>query len=326
MNNTKPVFYMAVGIPGSGKSIWAETHKNELNAVIHSSDEIRAELGDINDQSKNTVVFQMLHQRVKDDLRNGKNIIIDCTSLSRKRRIHMLKNELYNIDCEKICILFATPYEICLRNNANRERKVPEDVIERMIKNFEVPCLQEGFDDIQIIWWNRKENGLEYNYYKDLNTWCGISHDNPHHKLSIGEHMIAASNHYTSICEYYEDWNTENKLLSMAILMHDCGKVFCKNYLDSKGNISEIARYHNHQNIGSYLSLFYLKEMSENSIMFFNFTDDEILYISLLINCHMRHLMAYNGSENVKERDRQLFGDDFMQDLDILYECDIIAH
>lgn len=317
--------YMTVGIPGSCKSHWAETHKNELNAVIHSSDDIRAEMGNVNEQSKNAEVFQILHQRIKDDLKAGKNVVYDATGISRKRRINFISNELRDIPCEKICILFATPYEICCDNNKKRERKVPEEVLTRMYKNFEVPCLQEGFDDIQIVWWDYKENGLEYNFYKDLEKWRNISQDSHHHTKSIGDHMIAASNHYSTMCEHSEDWNTEDKLLSMAILMHDCGKVFCKGYLDSKGNVSETAKYYNHHNVGSFLSLFYLKEMNEYSNIF-NFTDDEILYISLLINCHMRYFMAYKDSDKARERDRQIFGDEFMLQLGVLHECDLAAH
>lgn len=306
------------------KTTYCEQYKHNKDWVVLSSDEIRAEFGDVNDQSKNAEVFQILHQRIKNDLKNGKNVIYDATNLNRKRRINFISNELKNIPCKKICVLFATPYEICLRNNANRERKVPEEVMKRMIKNFDVPCLQEGFDDIQIVWWNYKGSGLEYNFYRDLEKWRSIPHDNPHHTESIGEHMISALGHYINMCEYYEDWNTEDKLLSMAILMHDCGKVFYKSFLDSKGNISEIARYYNHHNVGSYLSLFYLKEIRESGGIFNNFTDNEILYISLLINCHMRPFMTYKESENVKERDRQLFGDSFMHDLDVVHECDIL--
>ena len=135
MNNNQnyirgiPKLYVTVGLVASGKSTWAETHKEELNAIIHSSDEIRKELGDVNDQSKNELVFKILHQRIKDDLQAGKNVIYDATNLNRKRRIHFLQNELKGIPCEKICLLFATPYEICLSNNFARDRQVPEEVL-----------------------------------------------------------------------------------------------------------------------------------------------------------------------------------------------------
>jgi predicted kinase len=45
-NMNKPIFTMLVGLPGSSKSTWAENNKETLNMIIHSSDEIRAELLD----------------------------------------------------------------------------------------------------------------------------------------------------------------------------------------------------------------------------------------------------------------------------------------
>ena len=71
MKTNKPILCFCVGLPGSGKSYWAEANKEELNAVVHSSDEIREELtGDVNEQSKNELVFSTLHKRVKEDLLN----------------------------------------------------------------------------------------------------------------------------------------------------------------------------------------------------------------------------------------------------------------
>ena len=64
---------MMVGLPGSGKSWYAE---NKLpDAVIHSSDTIREELlSDISDQNHQELVFQTLHDRVLSDLRAGKSV------------------------------------------------------------------------------------------------------------------------------------------------------------------------------------------------------------------------------------------------------------
>ena len=47
--------------------------------------------------------------------------------------------------------------------NAERERQVPTNVLYKMIKNFEVPCYQEGWDDIQIVWFDYKEHKLNFN-------------------------------------------------------------------------------------------------------------------------------------------------------------------
>lgn len=304
--------YFMVGLPASGKSTWAEANKEKLNAVVHSSDAIREELGDINDQSKNELVFNTLHKRIKEDLMNGKNVIYDATNLSRKRRINFISHELKNIPCEKVCVLFATPYECCVKNNATRERKVPEHVLERMYKLFNIPCLQEGWNDIHIVWWDYNKDGLKIDYFNDLKKWRRISQDSLYHTLSIGDHMLAAE-------DYYAQMNIEHlPIVYDAIIMHDCGKQMCKKFEDSSGNPSTVAHYYGHENSSSYMSLFYLKELDM-------YTDEEILYASLLINLHMRPF-AWNQSGKAKENDRRLFGDDIISTIELIHECDLAAH
>ena len=310
----KPIFMMLVGLPASGKSTYCEQYKYNKDWVVLSSDEIRLELGNINDQSRNTEVFKILHDRTKEALKNGYNVIQDCTSLSRKRRIAFLQ-ELKHIPCEKVCVLFATPYEICLTNNFVRERHVPEDVMARMYKSFEVPCKQEGWDDIQIVWWNYSGMaGFEYDVFDDLMKWCKISHDNPNHTLSIGDHMLKAYIYYIN----HVDYEDRNNLLADAILLHDCGKPDVKSFYNSKGEPSETAHYYSHESVSSYKSLFYINEMG--------YTDEEILEVSLLISLHMRPFLAWNQSDKAKEKDRRLYGDDIIKQVDIIHECDRAAH
>lgn len=300
--------YFLCGLPGSSKSTWAENNKDKLNAVVHSSDSIRAELSNINDQTQNELVFNTLHKRVKEDLLNGKNVIYDSTGLKRKNRLHLLSNVLKDVPCEKVCVLFATPYEICLKNNASRDRKVPEHVISRMYKNFEVPCYAEKWDDIQIVYWDFEKDGLEFDFEKDLEVWKSISHDNPHHHLSIGDHMQKAY-------EYMSE-KTDDVLLLLATYMHDCGKIVTKDYHDSKGNPCENAHYYQHHCCGSYNSLFYLKGIP----------NDDVLYVSLLIGLHMQPFLSWDKSEKAKEKDRKLFGDDIYNAVVMIHECDLSAH
>lgn len=64
-----PIFFMMVGLPYSGKSVYAEGLREKFGAEIHSSDAIRAEiLGDVQDQTNNQIVFDTLHKRVISDL------------------------------------------------------------------------------------------------------------------------------------------------------------------------------------------------------------------------------------------------------------------
>lgn len=119
-----PMFYMMVGLPGSGKSFTAESIPN---AVVHSSDAIRAEvLGDENDQTQQDLVFQTLHKRVLQDLADGKDVVYDATNINYKRRIGFLDRvrALHKHDLRTVCLFMATPYEVCLERNNNAPFKV----------------------------------------------------------------------------------------------------------------------------------------------------------------------------------------------------------
>ena len=177
-----------------------------------------------------------------------------------------------------------------------------------MYKNFEVPCKQEGWDDIQIMYWDFEKDGLEFNFEKDLAIWKQISQDSPHHTLSIGNHMQKAY-------EYMSE-KTDDVLLLLAAYLHDCGKIVTKDYHDSKGNPCESAHYYQHHCCGSYDSLFYLKGLP----------NDDVLYVSLLIGLHMNPFLSWDKSEKTKEKDRRLFGEKVYSDIIKLHEADLAAH
>ena len=72
-----PKFIMLIGLPGSGKSTWAEKYITEnANTVLISSDNIRKELfGDENSQEDNNRVFYEMEVRTLNHLNNGVNVI-----------------------------------------------------------------------------------------------------------------------------------------------------------------------------------------------------------------------------------------------------------
>ena len=124
--------FVMCGLPASGKSWQAKKLAEEYDAEIFSSDSLREEMfGDVNHQTDNDVLFKELHKRIRGCLTYGKSAIYDACNISYKRRMEFLKS-LNKIPCEKIAVLMATPYEVCLERNSQRERKVPEQVIKRM--------------------------------------------------------------------------------------------------------------------------------------------------------------------------------------------------
>ena len=300
-------FVLMCGIPGSGKSTYADRLAAEEKFIVHSSDKIREELGDVNDQSRNEEVFKILHNRIKDDLRNGNNVVFDATNLNRKKRVAFIK-ELKNIPCEKICVLMATPWELCLDQNFERERHVPANVMKRMIRNFQMPSVFEGFDEVIVHY--EKEEWKEY--YGDIDTYvkslCDFDQENPHHVLSLGDHMYAAE-------RFLFEKGIHNKDITFAALSHDIGKPVTKAFVNGKGEPTSEAHYFDHHNVGAYISLFFDYPYDVNKE-----------YVALLIEMHMRPYMEWKQSTKAKEKDLKLFGEDVIKDVMLLHEADLYAH
>jgi len=299
---------MMCGIPGSGKSRYAEQLAKDKNCVVHSSDKIREEFGDVNDQSKNTTVFETLHKRIKNDLQNGKSVAFDATNLNRKKRVAFLR-ELKNIPCKKICVLVATPWEYCLAQNFARERQVPEEVMCRMYRNFQMPSVYEGFDEVVVHYGKEEWNSFYGDVIQYVNSLYDFNQDNHHHEFSLGTHMRSAMDYI--VCNY----GILCSDLSLAALTHDIGKPDTKSFMDSKGNPTKDAHYYNHHNVGAYKSLFYEYPYYANKE-----------YIALLIELHMKPYMEWKQSSKAKEKDLQLFGIDVIKDVELLHEADYQAH
>ena len=300
-----PKLFVLCGLPASGKSTYAKELADKYNANIHASDSIREELsGDVNNQNINDLVFKTLHNRVKEDLMNGKNCIYDATNINYKRRMAFL-NELNKIPCEKYCYIMATPYEQCLRNNENRDRKVPKEVIERMYKHFDVPYYYEGWNFIGIKYAPNSQDcyGYPINW---LNTVEHYNQNNTHHSLSLGEHCNKA---WQYLCEHYGDLT-----LRIAGILHDCGKPFCKTFINGKGETTEQAHYYQHERVGSYDSLFYAMMCNP-------------LNVAVLIRWHMQvYFWEKDNNEKSHNKYRKLWGEDLYRDIMLLHEADKNAH
>ena len=148
----QPKLIIMVGISGSGKSTFATGLKTSLNATVVETDAIRVELtGSAEDQTQNARVFSVARQRVSNLLRQGKNAVIDATSLTPRDRREWTKLGR-SLDAETIAYVVKTDIETAKRRNASRTRKVPDWVIDKQFAKFSVPNkVSEDFDSIVIV-------------------------------------------------------------------------------------------------------------------------------------------------------------------------------
>jgi len=234
------------GVPASGKSYVAEKLAEQFDAYIASSDAIREELfGTAECQSDPNKVFGILQHRAGEELKSGGSVIIDATALIRKYRVSNLKTYEGKFS-RAILIVCATEIEIILRQNQERDRHVPEDVITRMLKTMSFPRDTEGWDEIYILPHPENKKSLE-DY---LNDCKNIEHDNPHHKLGIYEHMLA--------CEVeLRAYSSKDNFLAAVGRYHDIGKPIVKSRLKRKGKewVEDThSHYMGHADVGAYMA------------------------------------------------------------------------
>lgn len=128
------------GIPGSGKSTFAKqwVAQDPANRVRANRDNIRYELyGKYSGLSKDQEgkITQVEHSLIRKALKQNKNVIVDDMNLTQR----FLK-PYYVMSAESGVKLahkdFPVALDEVLRRNANRDRKVPEDVIRKIYNNY----------------------------------------------------------------------------------------------------------------------------------------------------------------------------------------------
>ena len=241
----RPNLILLVGIPGSGKTTYAEKYIKEHPNTVHlSSDKIRAELWDNEaTQGDNNEVFSLMQSRAIEALNNGQSVIYDATNVTRKDRSYIITlcPKFVKIEAH---VIFA-PIETCIERDAARERTVGKEVIDRMLKRFQAPYYDEGINEIIVVFPDNF-NGFEYTN-KILNM-MKIPHDNPHHTLGVFDHCLEANKYIVrKTGSYYSD-------VGYAAMYHDVGKPYVKAFIDSKGNPCDIAHYYQHQCVSAWMS------------------------------------------------------------------------
>jgi predicted kinase len=290
----RPKLILLVGIPGAGKTTYSKNYiKENINTVHLSSDSIRKELyGDESIQGNPADVFSLMQKRAVEALNNGQNVLYDATNITRKDRASIISicPKFARIECH---IIWA-PIEVCIERDANRERTVGKDVIDRMLKRFQAVYYDEGIDEIKVV---LPDNFNRQSYANTLFQLMEIPHDNPHHTLNIFNHCLEANKYIVNKTgEYYND-------IGFAAIYHDIGKPYVKAFVDSKGNSCEYAHYYQHQCLSAYLSYG---------------LPNTTVHISWLISTHMDPFMNTKYYNNLPPF--------LKRDIDLLHEADLVAH
>lgn len=307
-NKNKPKLIILIGISASGKSTIAKQLAKKENAIIISSDAIRAELcdGNISDQSKNDEVFKLYHKRIRENLLAGNNVIADATNITIRSR-RSIFNAVNDVDCEKIGYIVVKKIGNCIKDNHNDDRvAVPDGVIEKQVRKFQIPFKEEGFDNIIID--DQSRCIIETFLLPSMNFYLrmiGFDQKNPHHNQTLDKH-----------CDYVEQMFKQYYYpyyYNLAAKLHDIGKCYVQSF-DENG----IAHYPRHENYGTYLLLSNYNEFIYSCELIPN----EFLDFLFLVNYHM--LPMNWTTDKIKEKWRKIFGEYKYQLLLDFCKCDKI--
>jgi predicted kinase len=137
-----------VGLPGAGKS----TYLARAGVGGLSSDAIRKLLADDEtDQSIHVQVFQTLRYLLEQRIALGRPVTyVDATNLTPEERRPYIEIARAH-GCEVEAVFFNVPLEVCRERNAQRNRVVPGDALDKMAAKLVPPTLTEGFDRVETV-------------------------------------------------------------------------------------------------------------------------------------------------------------------------------
>lgn len=156
-----PVLYQMIGVPGVGKSTFIKNHPILSILPVISTDIHVEEYARKCNKTYSEVFNEFMPKAVKlmmDDVGLVRERQLDgvwdqtsTTILSRRKKFNALPT--YN----HIAVWIKTPpEEVLIKRLGQRKGKtIPMDVVNDMIINFDVPTLEEGFDEV----WEVEYNG-----------------------------------------------------------------------------------------------------------------------------------------------------------------------
>ena len=146
---------MLIGAAASGKTTAAPKIAAENNAVILSTDKMRAELYGAEDiQGYWPEIEALLYKYIKNAIKQNKNIILDSTHFKKEYRAKIIKN--FSKCSEFSAYFFNYPFTLIYSRNKHRARRVPFDVLAAMYSELSAapPLLSEGFKSIKKMYAN----------------------------------------------------------------------------------------------------------------------------------------------------------------------------
>ncbi|BAY60059.1 hypothetical protein NIES22_01160 [Calothrix brevissima NIES-22] len=148
------ICHFLIGVPGSGKSTFAAEFAKLGNYRIVSTDAIRQQLyGDASIQGDWLAIEEKVIAEIVDAIAQGYEVIYDATNAKRMWRMVFLMKLKALTPAVWMAWYLQTPIAVCQLRNQQRDRQVPQVIIESMYKSLQdfPPIAAEGFAAVKQI-------------------------------------------------------------------------------------------------------------------------------------------------------------------------------
>lgn len=147
--------HFLIGIPGAGKSTFAQLLAQLYNCQIISTDAIRKQLyGDETIQGNWLEIEAEVINQIEKAIALNTPVIYDATNAQRSWRLELLQKLERNIGkIDWLAWYLNISLETCKQWNSQRKRQVPDEIIDKMAKTLKQfpPHVGEGFIDVKEI-------------------------------------------------------------------------------------------------------------------------------------------------------------------------------
>jgi predicted kinase len=185
----RPVLFVTVGISGSGKSTFAKNLLKYIDFITACPDDIRKELGNINNQENNDKVFSIARSTTYLHLIHEYNVFFSATSLTRHSR-----EEFYRIQSKTNCILIF----LIMKDSYNEElcrKRVIEDLKNKVNRSDTTVIVTKTHKDVI---------ATQYDKFK----YISIAPEIENRKYTYSFDVLNKKSYYVFISDFAKKLNT----------------------------------------------------------------------------------------------------------------------